>query len=64
MTIDQAIAKLQEVRELSLLKGDTCLALCLVDSGLPYMNIDDLSIEITQDGAVARLDVNEAPEVE
>ena len=64
MSIDEAIIELQEIRERSPLKGETCLVLCLVDSGLPYMNIDEIKVEYSKDGAIARLDVNEPPEVE
>lgn len=53
MTIDEAIERLRRVRELSKLGGETCLAICLVDSEIEYVNVHYIDYESDQDGALA-----------
>jgi hypothetical protein len=52
MTIDEAIIRLSDIRSESKLGGKTCLAICLVDSEIEYVNVQELVYESDQDGAL------------
>lgn len=56
MTINQAIKKLEEIKKTSKLKGETCLVICLVNSSMDYVNVDNIKLEKSEDGAIARVD--------
>ena len=53
VSVDDAIRKLEQIKKESPLGGNTCVALCLVESGLQYVGIDDIILEKDQDGATA-----------
>lgn len=53
MTIDEAIDALQEIKEASKLGGNTVLVLCIPD--VPYLNVDDITLDEDEDGAVVLL---------
>jgi len=55
MTIDEAIEKLKRARQASPLRGNTVLVTCLVGSGIPYLPVDDLKLELDDDGALILL---------
>jgi hypothetical protein len=56
MTINEAIKKLEEIKKTSKLKGNTCLIVCLTNSSLPYVNVDNIELEKSEDGAIVRID--------
>lgn len=52
MTIDEAIATLTKMRASSSLGGETCLAVCLVGSGIADSDINSLALDQSPDGAI------------
>jgi hypothetical protein len=52
MTINEAIACLTAARDSSPLGGNTVLAVCLVGSGIEYLDVDSLALELDSDGAL------------
>lgn len=63
MTIDEAIVKLEKVKNKSKYKGNTEIYLCLVGSGVEYTEIDNILIEESDYGneAIARIDADIGP---
>jgi hypothetical protein len=57
LSIDDAIAKLQAIREKAKFGGDTTLVFCGVGSGIEYKHIADIQLEQDDVGAVVRIDV-------
>jgi len=51
MTIDEAIAKLTELKGKSKLGGETVLCVCLPD--IEYIEVDDIKVDNDQHGAIA-----------
>jgi hypothetical protein len=51
LTVDDAIRQLEQIREQSHLKGDTCVVLCV--KGVEYLPVVEVKLEQDQHGALA-----------
>jgi hypothetical protein len=59
MTIREAIERLEALRLESPLGEGTVLAVCLLDSELPYVEVKDIRLERSDDGALVVIDAPE-----